>query len=89
MTLTEKVQPFIILLAVFAGLGLGYAPAVAGRAADFILPLLMLTGAFLATPLRNFADLFRSRNAALAIALAAFPGGRAACRPGFNCGAVD
>lgn len=56
MPLVEKAQSFIILAAVLAGLALGYLPAAAQHAANFILPLLMLmlTGVFLQIPLRDF-----------------------------------
>ncbi len=56
MTWLEKAQPVIILAAMLAGLALGQIPAAAHTAASFILPALtlLLTGAFLQVPLRDF-----------------------------------
>lgn len=67
MTLVEKLQGFIILLAVAAGLGLGQLPAVAESAELFILPflVLMLLGVFLGVPLENVTDAFRKRRVTL------------------------
>jgi arsenite transporter len=74
MSFTEKIQPLIILTAVFAGLGLGYVPAVAGHAGGFILPLLilMLTAAFMTMPRRDFSGLFQAKNTAVASLLINF-----------------
>ncbi|MFP4600767.1 MAG: arsenic resistance protein [Persicimonas sp.] len=67
MTLVEKLQGLIILLAVAAGLGLGQLPAVAESAELFILPflVLMLLGVFLGVPLENVTDAFRKRRVTL------------------------
>ena len=72
MSLFERLQPFIILGAVFAGLGLGRLPGLAEPAGALILPLLiaMLTGAFLHVPLRRLGDALRhGRVAALSLAI--------------------
>lgn len=72
MSLFERLQPVIILGAVFAGLGLGRLPGLAEPAGALILPLLiaMLTGAFLHVPLRRLGDALRhGRVAALSLAI--------------------
>ena len=72
MNLFERLQPLIILGAVFAGLGLGQLPGLAELAGALILPLLMamLTGAFLHVPLRRLGDALRhARVAALSLAI--------------------
>jgi ACR3 family arsenite efflux pump ArsB len=72
VSLFERLQPLIILGAVFAGLGLGRLPGLAELAGALILPLLitMLTGAFLHVPLRRLGDALRhGRVAALSLAI--------------------
>ncbi|MAT96799.1 MAG: arsenic resistance protein [Anaerolineaceae bacterium] len=61
MSLLEKFQPIIILLAVFIGLALGQVNAIAAWAGRFILPflILMLLGVFIQLPLRQVAGAFR------------------------------
>ncbi len=67
MRLVEKLQPLIILAAVFIGLALGGVPRLAEPAGRLILPflMLMLTGAFLHVPLRRFGDVRRHGRIAL------------------------
>ena len=67
MNLFERLQPLIILGAVFAGLGLGQLPGLAEPAGALILPLLiaMLTGAFLHVPLRQIGGALRHRRVAM------------------------
>lgn len=61
MSLLEKIQPLIILLAVVIGLGLGQVEAAAAWAGRFILPflVLMLLGVFLQLPLSRITRAFR------------------------------
>lgn len=61
MSLLEKFQPIIILLAVFIGLVLGQVNAIAAWAGRFILPflVLMLLGVFLQLPLSRVTRTFR------------------------------
>lgn len=68
MRLVEKLQPLIIIAAIFVGLALGEVPGVAEPAGRLILPLLMLmlSGAFLHMPLRRFGAGLNQRRIALA-----------------------
>jgi len=61
MSLSDKLQPALILTAVFLGLALGQIGGAAERAGQFILPflLLMLLGVFMQLPLRQVANAWK------------------------------
>ncbi len=71
MSLAERLQPLIILGAACFGLALGQAAEIAAPAEALILPLLMvmLTGAFLQTPLGRLGDV-RQHGGVAALSLA-------------------
>lgn len=68
VTVVEKAQSFLILVAVFVGIILGHFPEIAQNATSFILPLLMLmlTGVFLHVPLKGLKNAFQFRRVAIA-----------------------
>lgn len=68
MTLAEKAQSFIILVAAVVGIALGHLPSVAEHAGALIVPLLMLmlVGVFLHVPLQDFRKATQFRRVATA-----------------------
>ncbi|KGA96927.1 arsenic resistance protein [Alkalihalobacillus alcalophilus ATCC 27647 = CGMCC 1.3604] len=62
MSIIEKFQTFIILLAVGVGLLFGQVPFIEAQAGSFILPFLlfMLYGLFLTTPIDNLKKAFKN-----------------------------
>lgn len=68
MSLFEKLQTLLILVAIGVGLWLGRFPLVASHADAVITPalMLMLFGLFLATPLRDLREGIRNYRFALA-----------------------